>query len=867
MEPSKQIPKLAHKFFKWYCRGDRYEELHGDIEEFFYDRIEEKGLRKAQWLYLMDVLRGCQSYAWKNNNGQFHSKFNHLIMLKNYFKTSLRSMMRNPLSSFINIFGLSMSIGICLVVYAFMDYQYSIDQHHEHKNEVYLVTFYVDKEGETLQYGKSPVMLAETLKLDYPQISKTSRVEDRNVVVKYKNKVFHEEVRYVDPEFLEMFTFPLKWGEPSSLQGLNNIIISAEMSEKYFADVNPIGYDLMLKFGDDIKKTFTITGVAEPFPDAHQISFDFLINFSNFGYTHPEIDFKDWYKLVDATFVQIENPTDVALIHAGMDKYRDLVNSTNNDWEMLSFQFEQLATLFDRSQYISESITYNYDEAGRITLPILGLFMLVLGCFNYINIAIVSASKRLKEIGVRKSIGASKMATVIQFLSENILVTSFALLVGIFLAVSLFLPWFIGISQMRLSLNFGDENLWLFVIALTLITGVISGLYPAFYISKFQTVHIFKGVVKFGQKNLLTKVFLCVQLMLASILIISAVTFTQNTDFQTTRDWGYDQHNVLYLKLPDVSAFPEFKDLLAQNPNILSLAGSAHHLGHQVDYDIIQTPERRYEVRLMSVEPEYFETMKLRLLEGTTFNAHYESDKRMVLVNESFINNLNITDAVGHTFKVDSIKYEITGVIQDFHIYSFYDKIRPTYFTLADTDKLSYISMRVKPGSSYDTYNALREEWATFFPETPFLGGHQADVWGADYYEMEANQGDFVRAVALIAVLLATMGFYGLVTLNVSGRVREFSIRKVLGAGLKNIAGIITKQYLALLMVAILIGIPTGFFLVESLLNLLYEYPMPMNHSIWLLSVVILVSILFLVVLTQVKKLAKSNPVEGLKVE
>ncbi|WP_420581736.1 ABC transporter permease [Reichenbachiella sp.] len=788
-------------------------------------------------------------------------------MLKNYFKTSMRSMMRNPLSSFINVFGLSLAIGVSIVVYSFMDYQFSMEQFHENKNEVFMVTYFVDKEGQTLQYGKSPVLLADALKTDYSQVKATCKIEDRAVIVKRENKVFHEEVRYTDPSFLTMFTFPLKWGDPGSLEGLNNIIISEEMSEKYFGDVDPIGYDLILKFDTDKKKTFTVTGVAKKFPDAHQIEFDFLINFENFNFSHPEVAFDDWYKLLDATFIQVEQASDIEILQAGMGKYRDLVNSTHDGWEIIDFQFEQLTTLFDHSQYISESITYNYFAAGRITLPILGLFMLALSCFNYINIAIVSAARRLKEIAVRKTIGANKSSTMMQFLVENVLVTFLALLEGTCLAVLLFLPWFADLSEMPLSVDFGAVKLWVFLLVITLITGLLSGWYPALYISKFQAATIFKGSFRLGKKSVLTKVFLCIQLILVCVLLSAAVIFTKNTSFQYARTWGYDKDQVLYVQFPESSAFDELYGFWSQQSAVISLSGSTHHLGHQVNYPVINRHERKYEAREIAVAPDYFETLGLNLIEGRFLKDNFQSDQNSVIVNEDFVKKLMLTDPLAESFKIDSVQFHIVGVVSDFHIYSFYDKIRPTFFTLADKEEYQFLSLKVKPGSEYEVYDQLREQWASLFPETPFLGGHQEDVWGMGYYESEAQQGNFMRAVAGIAILLASLGFYGLITLNVSGRVKEFSLRKALGAGLKSIAFQVSKQYFILVFLALLVGVPLAYILMTALLDLLYEYPMPIGWMELCFSVLILLAILGVVIGSQVRKVSKSSPAEGLKLE
>ena len=232
------IPKIPHTFFRWYCKSEKYEEIHGDLEEFFYEKVENKGLANARLFYIWNVIRCFQPYAWKIPESQNSN----IVMFKNYFKTSYRSLKRNPLNSFINLFGLSAAIGVCVVGYAFIKYTFKIDQFHENKDEVYLTTFFADREGTEQQNGTTPTPLGAALRADLAQVTNVCRMEDRKVVVKYgAQKVFHESVSYVDSEFPEMFTFPLKWGSAKSLEDLNSVILSEKMAVKYFGKDYPIG--------------------------------------------------------------------------------------------------------------------------------------------------------------------------------------------------------------------------------------------------------------------------------------------------------------------------------------------------------------------------------------------------------------------------------------------------------------------------------------------------------------------------------------------------------------------------------------------------------------------------------------------------
>lgn len=790
-------------------------------------------------------------------------------MFINYSKTLLRGLMKNPLNSFINIFGLSVAIGICVFVYAFAHFTYSTDQFHDNKNEVFLVTFLADRDGAVQHYGQTPRPLGEMLREDFAPIKRVCRVEDRNAVLKHGDNVFHEQVRYTDPEFLAMFTFPLKWGTAGSLIDLNSIILSEKMAVRYFGEENPIGQTILMKFDETRGKTFKITGVAEAFPKSRTIDFDFLVNYENLQLSDPGYDFHDWRSFINATFIQIDKPSDLPAIEQRMDKYRILQNAAvDEEWAISSFGFEPLATLHERAGNIKDDISRSSDDNYKsiLFLSVVGILMLALACFNYINIAIVSASKRLKEIGIRKTMGANRKRIIIQFLAENIFVTFFALALGIVLAVTIFIPGFEQMWSFNMGFTLLDVSLWIYLPAILLITAIASGIYPAFYISKFEVVKILKGSVQFGQKNPLTKVLLGVQLILACIFITCAVMFTQNTAYLANRSWGYDQQSALYSEVPDFAAFEQLNAAMAQNPDVLSISGSNHHIGKRHTTAIVQLNERQYEVDQLSVDANYFKTLGLNVMDGRAFKDHYESEKQSVVVNELFAKSMALEQPVGSVLKIDSIQYEIIGVVRDFHNYSFSNMMNPVIFTVADRADYRYLSMRVRPGTEKQTYKALQATWAEHFPETPFQGGYQEDVWGGYYEEISIHATVWI-VFGVIAILLASLGLYGLMTLNVAGRVREFSIRKVLGAGIDNIAKHIAQQYMILFASALIIGTPVSYILIKTFITFAYTYHMPINYSGVAIAVAILILVLLIVVSTQVGKVSRSNPVNGLKME
>ncbi len=859
-------PQWPVKFLRFFLKKEYLEEIEGDMEEIFFENAERFSLRKAKRLYVLEMIRLLRPNLIKNL--EFINYLSQYSMFQNYFKVSFRGLKKNPVNSLINVFGLAVAIGLAIFGYSFARWTYSTDQFHENKHSVYLTTFYANRDGVNQQYGTTPRPLAELLQHDFAQIKKTCRVEDRPVVMKYNDHVFHERVRYVDPEFLEMFTFPLKWGTAGSLHDVNSIILSEEMSVKYFGEENPIGESLQMIYGKDQSKVFRISGVAKEFPKARTLGFNFLINFQNFRTTEPGYDFHDWNAFVNATFVQVENPSDLISIRSKMERYKTLQNNAaTEDWAISSFSFEPLATLHEQSEYIKDDISRsskdNYTSVRFMI--VIAVFMLALACVNYINIAIAMAAKRLKEIGVRKSIGATRKVVIVQFLTENIVVTSFALLIGLALGYFFFIPGFEMLWNFNMDFQFTDSTLWIYLPGILLVTSLASGIYPAIYISRFQATTILKGSVKFGQRNVLTKVFLCFQLAFACVFITMSVMFAQNTDYMSKRSWGYHPEDALYARVPDQLSFEQLSAKLAQHPDVLSISGAAHHIGRSHKSTVVHYPDRNYEVDQLAVDANYLETLGLQLKSGRWFNDYEGSDQHAVVINETFANTLG-GNPVGQVFQIDSVQFEIIGVLNEFHSYSFSQTVRPLIFSVADKSAYRFLALKARSGSELTVYKALQAGWSDLFPEIPFEGGLQQEVWG--FYFQEIGIYKLVwRVFAFLVITLATLGLYGLVRLNIEGRTKEFSIRKVLGAELKNISASVVNPYVSLFILSLLVGAPLGYWLGTWLIEFSNHYHMPGTFSGAVLAVVITVLVLALTMGTQIWKVLKSNPVNGLKVE
>jgi len=753
------------------------------------------------------------------------------------------------------------------VVFIFVDFAYSQDEFHKNRENIFLVNNVIARDGKEQLWGDSPAPIGEMLKADFPQIKRVVRIDNRNIILKYKDKVFAEYVRFVDPEFLDMFTFPLSAGQKEALEDHSQVIISKNIAEKYFGESNPIGEQIEVIINEK-KEAFIIGGVAKPFPKSASFGFDILVNFEKKFNIYDKEDPNDWTDFIRSTFIELNDPNDIGIISSKMDKYIALQNAVEEDWPAQAYPFEPMTTLSINSHKIRGDISGGSDPIGRIVLGTIGAFMLLLACFNYINISISSATKRLKEIGIRKVIGGTKKQLVFQFIGENLIICIFALLIGGILARTLFGPLFDSQFSIGLELDFYEnKNAWIYMIVLLLITGVGAGAYPAFYISSFKPVNIFSGRQKFGKKSIFTKVFLTFQFVLSIITIVFGISFVQNAEFQKDRDWGYNQAQTLIVPVNNEKTYVALKNDFMQNPNITSIAGSANHVGRSVAMSVIDINDKKYEFRRIDVGYNYLETLNIRLMEGRFFDEALLTDlDQSVVMNQTLAENMGWDNPIGQSFDVDSLTYSVIGIVADFHYDDFDDKIEPTFFRMTKEENFKFISVRINEGQISDTETYAEALWKKHVPDLPYNSFFQDEVFDRYFYQLKGH-GRIMGFTAMLAIILSCMGLYGLVTLNVATRMKEFSIRKVLGAGVATIFNSVNKQYVRLIGIACILGLPVSYFLVDLLFNEVYEYHMPLTVAPLIIATIFIFGVSLLTVSSQIYKVVISNPVDSLRDE
>ncbi len=578
-----QPPKWADRFLEFYCNPDLLEQIQGDVHELFYYRVNEKNVFHAKKAFIIDVLRFCRWRNIKRSKPSYYHN-NIIAMFRNYMKIGWRSLLKQKGTSSINIVGLALAVACCLVAYLLVESVWMKGMYHENKDDIYLLTHTAKESTGIKRFGVVSSPLSDLAKHEIKGVKRSTRVNINKYVIVHKNESYSERTLFVDAEFMEMFTYKMKAGYGGALNEPHQIIITQSAAEKFFGDSHPIGKEVSI-FINNEKKEFIVGGVMEDLPATAMFNFEVLVNNEHLYSEASNLPLvqqcKDNYSWV---FVQMEKETALPTTQPGLTRMLTKHNEILINDPYIDLQLEPYTDLVKHAKII-ESGPVNYGSmAPQILLVSIALFMLILAVFNYINISILMATKRLKEIGIRKVIGGRKSQLVIQFLCENLIICFVALLMGGLIAATLFLPWFNGMASKNLQLNLlSNPYLLLFMEVLLIFITLISGIYPAFYISSFKPVAIFTGKLKIGTKNKFTGALLTFQFVLAIITIVAGIAVIHTNQVNETRNWGYDNKAKIVVNVPSEKDYLTLRDAFAQQSEVTELAGSLDMIGHGLE--------------------------------------------------------------------------------------------------------------------------------------------------------------------------------------------------------------------------------------------------------------------------------------------
>lgn len=859
-------PKWADRFLRWYCNPKYIEEIEGDIYELFERRIEYQSLRVAKFKFIWDVLRFFRWSNIKRTNSKY-TTMNRFTMLSNYLKLGMRNIRRNMVSSMINIIGMAIAICFAISIFIFTDFQLNMDSFHTNGDRIYQITNYVDQDGNENLWSDSPITLGPAIDSDHPSIESFARIEYRSSVVKYQSDVFDELVVFTDPQFFEMFDFAMITGNRKVLYDKSQVVVSKEMAIKYFNDEEPIGKELSFKFMNGQTKRYLVGAVLEEYPNNASIGFDFYLpieSFFDLGWENTQ----GWDFMTDATFILLKEGEHISSVYDSFERYREVQHASNPEWKIKSFEPLPLADLSTKAYMIEGAVSGGGHPAGRVALLIIAGFLLGMACFNFMNISVVSASKRLKEIALRKVMGSVRKDIIYQFMTENLLKCFFALIVGTLLSYFLLIPWF-DIMIPELDIQFRTINpmtLVYFMVGLLFVVGLISGAYPSFYISKFDTITIFKGKEKFGSKNLFSKMMLGLQFFLAVMTIVGCFIMTEQSIYLGEKDWGYDPEGTMSVYVNGPEQYELLKNEIVNHPAVENYTASDLLIGRGITKLSMEIGDKQVAVRRISASEEYVETFQLRMLEGRPLTDRSEDLKGNVVINQKFVDAMGWESGVGQTFTLDSTQHVVVGVVEDFHYYDFFSPIDPVMIQGLEPSNVRYLTVQTDPSRLSDLEQYTREAWLAIAPDDPFDRIFQEDVFNGFYQENQSNIS-ILMLITGIAIVLACLGLYGLISFNVQGKLKEFSVRKVLGAEPKVIVKIIGEQYIWVLAISFLIGAPLGTIGMMNLVVSIFPEPKAVSVIPFIVAMAIILLTLVVTVTGQIKKAINVNPADLLRTE
>jgi putative ABC transport system permease protein len=791
-------------------------------------------------------------------------------MFKNYLLVTFRNLLKNKIFTIINILGLGIALSVCIVAFFNHMFNYEFDHTHENFNEIYRITSFRDMQGREQEYGIVPATLGLEIKKDIPGIVRAARLMRTGSPVKLGDNLFPGQISFIDPEFLDIFTFPIVYGEKSSISGQGNVLLSEEMAKKLFGNEMPVGKSISIVNDRNKEFTFTVGGVFRDLPENSSFRIDILSHFDNFLLMWNGKD-ADWKMFTTAFFVQIQNKSLLPSIAESMKNYLQVQNKANEAFRINRFSLIPLKDVGSNTRVIwSSGLFPSLHPAALIAPPIMALFILLIACLNFANTAIAIFSKRIKEIGLRKTFGGQRRQLVVQFIFETLIICFLALLTGIAFS-SMLVPAYSNLwAYMSIELTFSKYGFfWLFLVFLLLITGFVAGVYPAIHVSSFSPVNIIKGSNLFKRSGNLSSILLAMQFTISVMALVMGIVFARNAEYQRTLDLGYDRDKLIVVPV-NSDLFTSFRNEIISNPKVISAEGTMNHLGWGSYRRPVKDADKQLEVDVMDVGPEYAQTVGFRLIQGRFFDktrASADRENNSIIVNQKFVRDFGWDEGAGRTVTLyDTTTLRIIGVVEDYYLAGVWRAIEPAILRLSRSDEYGIMVVRANAGDLPDVLDFIDEKWKSQGTNQIFTGRLQEDLM----QEEKDINGSILKVnlfLAIVATLLSLIGMFNLVSLDIIRRTKEVGIRKIQGASVPLIMYLLSRKFLIVLFIASVLGCACGYFLSIALMDSIWDYFVSVGAYILLSAAFIMIFATILTLIFRITRAAMKNPVESLRYE
>ena len=807
-------------------------------------------------------------------------------MIRNYFKIAVRNLLKYKFISFINLFGLTVGLACCLLITTYILNELSYDRSNKNANRIYRVTRSFNNMEGVVSLNLSTISppFGYYLPTDFPDIQKMTRLLDIGLTpVRYQEKIFNEEhAFYADENLFDVFSVNvLKGNSQKALNDPFSVMLTEETAKKYFGNEDPMNKTLRFNSQFDFK----VTGIYKAFPKNAHMHPGMLMSFSTLKDSAVYGDQQlrtNWGNNSFFTYLLLpENyPAQkmVAQFPAFIDRRMPRRNG-NQPSKFTKLDLQQLTEihLYSHTDYEAEA---NGDISRVYIFSAIALFILLIACINYMNLSTARSALRAREIGIRKVIGARKKELIIQFLSESVLLCWVAILLAVGFAV-LALPWLNKVSGQALAINTLLQ--WKIIIPIILtpfIVGIISGLYPALFMSSFQPVKTLKGLFKVSGSSIsFRKVLVVAQFSISIILIITTAVVFQQLHYIQSKSLGFDKDRVATMSYTnEVSKqYDAFRNSLLQNAAFKDVSRSSRiptgRLLDNMGASIISGDSLRpvtADIKYVSVDYDFISAFGIPMAAGRFFSRDFGTDTSSYVVNESSISALgwkNAQDAIGKDFKYGNRQGHIIGVMKDFHFESMHQKIAPMVLLMfpASVQSFNNVSIKIAGSNISEAVSYMEATWKKYFPETPFEYSFLDDNFNR-LYQSEQRQATLFTAFACIAIFIACLGLFGLSAFAITQRIKEIGVRKVLGANTSSIVALLSKDFLKLVGIAAVMAFPVAWYAMNSWLKD-FAYRINLQWWVFVLAAVLAALIALITVSYQAIKAAIANPVKSLRTE
>lgn len=794
-------------------------------------------------------------------------------MIKNFLLITFRSMMKNKLYLFINIMGMSIAIACCIVGYFNYDFNASFDEIHLNREKVYRVNSIREFQNERTKFAVVPMALGNAMRQNSGDVREVICYAPGGGNFRIGQELFDMGLAFTDTGFFKTFTFEFLEGN-GNLTDKSNIVINDETARKYFGSESALGKSLVQVLDSGKTKQFTITGVFKRPPVNSSFDDDAFTNFHN-QFENRQSDFtENSWRYRTTLFVTVDDPNRISAIEAQIKPLTENNNKIREDFIIRDFQLESMVGMGVSDSYNNTPASWTREAsplAAVLGVGVMGIFVLLIACFNLTNTAIAISSRRLKEIGIRKVMGSQRKHLITQFIGETMMVCLVALLLGMVVAEFALIPAFNNLwPDLKLQANYLDKpNFLIFMGATLVFTGFLAGAYPAFYISKFQPVSILKGKLKFGGNNGVTYVLLTLQFVISLCGIVCSLAFTDNAVYQRDFDLGFDKKGVVYSYVNNRSEYETYRNALLANPDVKSVGGALHHFGGNWFSDPIKSTDgKEIEVDILEVGDDYVKTIDLKITEGRDFTKDSETDrKESVLISEALRSKMGWDKPIGkEIIWLDTVKLYVVGVFKDVYSRGLWEPIEPTMLRYAAQDKVNFITVSAPIDKIKSVNTFMEAKWKEIFPDRLY-NGRLMDENLARANVVNNNILKMFIFLGVVALLLSATGLFTLVSLNIIKKMKEIGVRKVLGASVGNISRIINQQFMIVLGVACILGCVLGYFMAGALMSSIWTYYQNATTLTFILACLILLTCSVLSIAYKVYKTTQLNPSRVLKEE